>query len=277
MRHANGERRVRVVYTALFGGYEELQDQPMATADDDTDYVCFTDRTDLTSDAWTIITIALPVPDDFVRSARWIKILGHPALTEYSESLWIDNRVILSTSPKRIFERWLGTGCAIAMPLHDHRPSVRDEFRAILASGFDDPGLVREQLARYEKIAPQVLEQPPMWTAIIARRREPRVDAAMESWFLEVARSSRRDQLSVNFATASLPDSLLNRVSLPNVSSDVHTWLSNVQLPKLSSIRYWDRSGYRYSLRMHLWDRVFGNRYTRYARWRVSNWRSQRW
>jgi hypothetical protein len=63
-----------VVYTAIFGGTDDLKDPPFV--DEDVDYVCFTDDAALTS---SIFTVKL-VPGfyrDTARSGRAFKILPH--------------------------------------------------------------------------------------------------------------------------------------------------------------------------------------------------------
>lgn len=256
----------RVVYTALFGGYEQLQEQPTA-GQDDTDYICITDATELASSTWTVVTVEAPFADDPVRSARSIKITGHPLLAGYDQWLWVDNRVVLNVAPSILLGEWLGADHRLAMPLHDHRDTVADEFAVILRSGFDSPARVREQEWTYRQHAPAALDEAPLWTALIARRNTPEVAERMRLWLCDVLRFSRRDQLSVNRVLAGFGG--VNRVVLPNVESAVHRWISTDELPKSSTIRFWDRSGYRYSLARHAWDRGVANRPARYLRWRL--------
>ena len=50
-----------VVYTAIFGGYNELIEQPQF---ENVDYVCFTDR-NLSSSTWKVVVVPEPpVGDD---------------------------------------------------------------------------------------------------------------------------------------------------------------------------------------------------------------------
>ena len=45
-----------VVYTAIFGGYNELIEQPQF---ENVDYVCFTDR-NLSSSSWKVVVVPEP-------------------------------------------------------------------------------------------------------------------------------------------------------------------------------------------------------------------------
>lgn len=186
----------RAVYTAVMGGYETvLSSPPTSTAD----CICFTDDPGLTSDRWRIELVEPVLPGDPIRSARHLKIAGHPILDAYDETLWVDNRVELLVDPVEILEDWL-SDANISMPSHSYRDTVTDEFVAVLEGGFDDPSRLQEQLLHYLAHDVEALQEKPYWTAIIARRSTPEVAQAMSGWRDQVMRYSRRDQLSVNVA-----------------------------------------------------------------------------
>ena len=253
-----------VVYTALFGSYEALVEQPMA-ADSAVKFVCFTDDETLESDSWEVRLLRPTVPWDSTRMARKSKILGYREFEEAEATLWIDNRVILREPPEVVVNSLLAEA-DIAMPLHDHRSSVADEFTAVLRAGFDEPHRVREQLHFISAVMPVVLHEVPLWTAIVARRRTPEVDRAMDTWWDLVMRHSRRDQLSANYAVRDA-DVRINKFSLPNVESHMHTWLRIEALPKRKDVLF--SRGWKYTLAMHLRDALSVNRYSIAIRTRV--------
>lgn len=247
----NGARRV--VYTALFGSYEALVEQPIASAVPSIDFVCFSD-VPRDSASWRVVVVELPVRSDAFRSARSIKILGHEALREYDEWLWIDNRVVLRASPENVFDSWL-TGFDLAIPLHDHRSSVADEYQAVLRAGFDSPYRVREELAVLRRDLPSVLAERPLWTGLMARRPSESVDNWAATWMDMVLLYSRRDQLSVNYAIAT-SRLTVNTVLVDNRSSSFHTWLTVEQLPKDGTTRFSASSGFRYRVWDDMVDRI---------------------
>jgi hypothetical protein len=254
----------QVVYTALFGSYESLVEQPLS-AQSSCDFLCFTDDPTLTSQTWKIVHTEPSIPLDPVRSARHIKIVGHDALEGYQESLWIDNRIVLKKSPESLLRKWLHSN-DIALISHSGRASVRAEFAAVLHWHLDDPARVREQLSVMEAIAPTVLDEVPYWSAIIARRNSARVNSAMRIWMDFVLRYSRRDQLSFNYTIQkqSLPVEVLE---LDNRQSEWHEWLTAKQLPKDKRQRY--GSFFKYGLGAHLIDAATTNRLVRNIRWRL--------
>jgi hypothetical protein len=246
----------RVVYTALFGSYEALVEQPIARAVPSIDFICFSD-VPRESASWRVVVVDLPVHGDTVRSARSIKILGHEALRQYDEWLWIDNRVVLRASPDDILDSWI-TGFDLAIPLHDHRSSVAAEYQAVLRAGFDSPYRVREELAVLSRDLPSVLIERPLWTGLIARRPSASVDNWAATWMAMVLLYSRRDQLSVNYAIAT-SQLIANIVMVDNRCSQFHTWLTVEELPKDVTTRFSASSGFRYGVWDYLVDRIISS------------------
>jgi len=212
----------RTVYTALIGGYETLTEQPMASTSD-IEFVCFTDDASLTSETWRIELVEPAFPLDPVRSARMLKTRGGRRLG-VEESLWIDNTVLLKRDPSEILEEWLAAA-DLAIPRHSYRASVIAEFEEVLRLGYDEASRVYEQLRHYVELAPETLEDPALWTAIIARRHSPEVEEFMERWFLDIVRFSRRDQLSVRKVLHDVGLHVDVR-QIDNRESPMHTWPS---------------------------------------------------
>jgi hypothetical protein len=192
------------VYTALIGGYERLNEQPVARQSD-LDFICFTDDEGLTSDTWRVVHVAPAWSTDAVRSARGLKILGHPTLDRYERTVWMDNSCILLRDPAFLLEAV--DDRPLAMIDHWQHEDLLEEFRAVQHLGYDDPGRLNEQLNAYALDDPGVLRQKPYATGVIVRRRSPLLDETMRLWMDHVLRYSRRDQLSINY--------VLDRTGLP--------------------------------------------------------------
>lgn len=187
----------RVVYTALIGQYERLNDQPISGGSP-IDFVCLTDDPELVSDTWTIRLVDPRFPRDSIRSARYLKVMGPELLEDYDESLWIDNTIVLRTPPESILDEWLAD-VDLALPLHSFRDTVAAEFDAVEENGYDDPRCIFEQLVAYAAMHPAVLDEKPYATGFMARRHTNEVRAAMRLWYEHILRYSRRDQLSLNY------------------------------------------------------------------------------
>lgn len=210
----------RAVYTALIGGYERLQEQPAARGSS-IPFICLTDDPDLTSETWDVRLVEPALVRDPVRSARFAKILGDPVVAEYDETLWIDNKILLTADPGTVLDDLLGDA-DLAVIQHSYRSSLTAEFDEVARVGLDEPARIYEQLIHYAETKPHVLDQTPYWSAVLARRRTPQVDSAMRAWMNHVLRYSRRDQLSLPYVLDGL--GRVRVLELDNYGSQWHSW-----------------------------------------------------
>lgn len=183
----------------MIGAYERLNDQPVA-ARSSMPFICLTDDPNLRSDAWDVRLIEPTFPMDPIRSQRDLKLRPHLHLPEFEASLYIDNTVILKEPPEVLFDRhW--TSARFALPSHSYRDSVLDEFLEVARLGLDEPSRIFEQLNHYELECPEVLALRPYWCGILFRgHRDEAVQQMLETWYLQVVRYARRDQLSAHYA-----------------------------------------------------------------------------
>jgi FkbM family methyltransferase len=216
------ERSVRrVVYTALLGSYEPLREQP-AALDTNVDFICFTDDPSLTSSTWRLELVEPEFPHDLVRSARSLKIRGHALLEQYDESIWIDNRVELKQDPNLVLDSFLADS-DMAVMYHGFRTTLTEEFAAVVDGGYDDVSRVYEQLISYSTRQDAIVDQRPLWTGFMARRKTDSVRRAMNAWMDQVLRYSRRDQLSLTVALADTKVKV-RKVADNNRESEWHRW-----------------------------------------------------
>jgi len=210
------------VYTTLIGGYERLNEQPVAKASS-LPFICLTDDGHLESETWQIQLVRPIFGMDPVRSQRELKIRPHAHLPGYGRSLYIDNSVVLTHPPELLFEnQFPKTG--LRLPEHSYRKTVLDEFVEVSRLGFDDQNRIFEQLNHYMCDNPSVLEEAPYWTAILLRDHgHAGLRDMLDIWASHVLRYSRRDQLSFNFACRHAgfkPDAW----QIDNYESWFHTW-----------------------------------------------------
>lgn len=211
----------RALYTVLMGKYEQLNPLP-DIARQGIDAYCFSDDRDLRSDTWTVVHVEPEFALDSVRSQRLIKILGHPLLDSYDETLFIDGTVRLTVNPNEILDSWL-SDADLALPEHSFRATLEQEFAEVVADKLDSRERVTEQLGHYRKLFATTLNRRPLWTAIMARRRTATVEEFSRVWAEHILRYSRRDQLSVIVA-AEISGVALARIPLDNHVSELHQW-----------------------------------------------------
>jgi hypothetical protein len=210
------------VYSALLGGYENLNDQP-AARQSKIPFICFTDDPELRSDSWQIRLVTPLFGMDPARSQRDFKLRPHLHLPEFDASMYIDNAVVLSDTPERIFKKY-DPMKGFWLARHSFRESVLDEFLTVARQGLDDQGRVFEQLNHYTIQHPELLEEPQYWGGILLRNHlDAKVIAMLDVWYANVLRYSRRDQLSINlaFAQAGLVPDIID---IDNRTSWFHTW-----------------------------------------------------
>ncbi|EXU76318.1 hypothetical protein BG55_06060 [Erwinia mallotivora] len=211
------------LYTVIIGGYEELNELPSEIAASSLAKICLTDDPTLTSKTWEIRVVKPAFPMDTVRSQRILKILPHRFLPEFERSLYIDNTIYLKRNPVEI----INTFCEnsdISVPLHSFREHVYEEFLEVARGGLDDSARIFEQMNHYQLTHSEVLKLKPYWSAILVRNHmKKHVIDLMESWYRQVLRYSRRDQLSLNYAEAETGVNI-NPIEIDNFSSTYHQW-----------------------------------------------------
>jgi len=211
----------RCVFTVLTGGYEALNEQPVA-ADSALQFICFTDRP-VASATWQIRDMVKPFAADDFRNQRSYKLRPHAVLPEFDASLYIDNSVILKRPPESLFETTDLTR-GLALPAHSFRATLRDEFAEVIAQRLDDPARLTTQLADYEAAYPDILDRPPVWCGLMLRdHRHPLAIGAADIWAAHVYRYSRRDQLS-SLVACHLAGLVPEILKLDNHESPFHSW-----------------------------------------------------
>lgn len=190
----------RCVYTTLLTGHEELNEQPAAGLSA-IPFICLTNDRNVKSNSWEIRQAPIIFGMEPIRSQTDLKIRPHLHLPDFDQSLYIDNTVVLSEVPDRLFEHYYNT-LGFCLPHHVYHGTVLDEFLEIAhGGGFDDQYRVFEQLGHYAFDGAEALQEKPYWTGILLRdHRNSAVRNMLETWAAQVFRYSGCDQLSINFA-----------------------------------------------------------------------------
>lgn len=188
----------RVVYTAIIGGYDGLLAPPVTTGG--WSYVCFSDR-ELSCPPWEVVRVETRRAEDFVRSARRLKVLAHRTVPDAAYSLWVDGNVEVSCDLDRLVEDYLD-GSDLAAHPHPQRNCLFDEATAILEAGKDAPRRVLPHALRYAR-ARFPREAGLIATGVLLRRHTASMARFERRWWREIEAGSHRDQLSVMVALRS--------------------------------------------------------------------------
>jgi hypothetical protein len=196
----------QVIYTAIFGGYDNITEPSFIP--DGWDIVCFTD-TDIKSDVWDVRKV-LPLYEDPTRNARKYKILPHRFLSEYDYSIWIDGNILVRNNVNELVDEYL-SDCNIAMMNHeknvlDPRNCVYEEANTILHFGQvngnykDNPDLIGNQMGKYKLDSYPTNNGLAVTMEVLRKHNESDVVMTMEKWWEELKYNSKRDQLSFNYS-----------------------------------------------------------------------------
>lgn len=204
----NPKHEKGVVYTALFGDYEDLLDPKIIN--ENLDYICFTDNPNLKSNVWNIKLIPEYVGDfnkfnnkisfeelDFTRKARTIKTLPHVFLKDYDFSIWIDAGFLIVGDIINFINRY--TKKDFLGVSHSIRHCLYDEAYEVLRLKMDDEELIKKQIKKYENNN-YPRNNGLIESGILFRRHgNHEIIKVMEDWFYEIINYSKRDQISFNY------------------------------------------------------------------------------
>lgn len=183
-----------VVYTALFGDYDDLI-EPKENYKG-CDFVCFTDQESLKSDTWEIRLVKeQDLPPNMMNRQR--KILPHLFLSEYDYSLYVDANIGITGDPCDLKEKYLNF-YDMAIPDHFLRNDVFEEANVVLRSG-------------RIRLLPTIMQMRKYYTEgyhsqngltennIIFRRHTLEVKNIMLKWWEELNSFEKRDQLCLGY------------------------------------------------------------------------------
>ena len=195
----------KVIYTTIFGGYDDLTEPHYVP--DDWDFVCFTD-TDLKSKNWKIVKTT-PFYNDNTRNAKQYKVLPHRHLSDYEYSIFIDGNMTIRNNPDELIANYLSNSNVAFFDhnknLLDPRDCIYKEAETIFEFGRrngnykDNPELIKSQMEKY--ISEGYPKNNGLITGMIIIRKHNEKDCVkvMEDWWTEIKYHSRRDQLSFNY------------------------------------------------------------------------------
>jgi alkaline ceramidase TOD1/glycosyltransferase MUCI70-like protein len=186
-----------VVYTAITDGYDTLKEQPIA-ATREADFVAFLDRP-RPSRTWRVAPTHCAFADPS-RNAKHHKILPHRYFPTARYSLWLDGSVTIlsATSIEQLIARYLAD-CDLAVFQHPTRTCLYQEASACLTGQLDESDVIWEQICRYTQTG-HPADSGLAECSVLLRRHTAAMAAFDEIWWAEIARGSRRDQISFPYA-----------------------------------------------------------------------------
>ena len=192
---ANSKKYRLVVYTALFGDYDDLIDPPEKF--EGCDFVCFTDQKHLKSDIWEIRLVEeCDLPPNMMN--RRFKILPHLFLPEYEQSLYVDANICILKNPKELSDKFLKKTKFVA-PKHFARDCAYDEAKECIVLMKDRKEIIKKQMQRYKNEGFPSHFGLSENNILLRAHIDNSVIDLMQSWWKELQSGAKRDQLSLPF------------------------------------------------------------------------------
>lgn len=189
----------KLLYTAMTAGYDSLNEIPQPVSN--WDFICYTDNPSLSSDTWQIRLLNNELNLDPVRLSRQVKINNHLVDGGYDISVYIDANFRIRGDLDTFVEHVLPPGERFVMLLHPFHSSLREEVELCVRVGKDEESLLRSQYRHY--VEEQGFDDPFPHVAggmILRRPGHDDIRRLMQTWFDQLLRWSRRDQMAFNYA-----------------------------------------------------------------------------
>ena len=184
-----------VVYTALFGDYDDLIDPPEKF--EGCDFVCFTDQKHLKSDVWEIRLVEECDLSPNMMNRRY-KILPHLYFPEYERSLYVDANISILKNPKDLSDKYLSQFSFVA-PKHFARDCLYDEAKECIVLMKDKTNNIKKQMKRYKEAGLPSQFGLSENNILLRQHSKKSITALMEGWWRELQKETKRDQLSLPF------------------------------------------------------------------------------
>lgn len=177
----------KIVYTAIFGDYEELKEPLYFTPG--WEYICITDQP-LTSKVWKIVPTEIGLND--ILSSRLAKIPFN-LVVDADLSIWVDGSFTINCN----LDDWIVDHFPINKDMlcikHPIRDCIYDESEVCIRHGKGGE-MIKKQMEDYSTIVPK--RSGLIQSGILVRRHTAEVKKFCDEWFQEVMNYSTRDQIS---------------------------------------------------------------------------------
>lgn len=204
----------KVIYTAIFGKYDDLKEPFVVT--EGWRYVCFTDQ-DFKSDVWEIVKAPV-MSCGPSKTARYYKIMFHRHIqTEFS--MWVDGTFIINTDLDQWWRQFKAPFTAVQHPFDT---CIYKEASSCLNSGKGEQPLLEKQINHYKSIGVPS-KNGLIASGILMRQTTELVSNICELWWREVEKWSSRDQIAFGYVSYKYPF-VVNRIewNYTNRSEFIH-------------------------------------------------------
>lgn len=193
--NANLNPRI-AVYTAIAGGYDSVKAPEVLLPG--IDYFLFTDMP--AADMGFLKIRPLPYYHiDTPRMARYVKTHPHQLLTGYDIAIWVDANILITGDITPMIEGFVKSKKAVGAVPHPLRKSLGEEAEACIFYNKDDERQIKEQMAHYKSLNYETNELIES-NIMLFDLRGLKLSSFFATWWTEIDKYTRRDQLSLNYS-----------------------------------------------------------------------------
>jgi hypothetical protein len=182
-----------LLYTSIFGPYDELNEVPAQTIAYDAR--CYTDQ-DFKSVTWQVARRELEVDQDTMLTSRYYKI--NPVITDYEFCVYLDGSFQIASPDFLEFMLDNLTGNQIAFFKHPWRDCIYDEAEVCMTKPKYNHKDIRAQMEEY--VNDRMPRHYGLWACgCFAFRNNQSVSSFRNLWWQELSTASTMDQISLPY------------------------------------------------------------------------------
>lgn len=181
------------VFTAIVDGYDDLKEPEIIS--EHADYFVFTNSKVSKNSVWKPMPLEY-VSHDPTRTARFVKTHPHLYFADYDWAIWVDANLLLVEKPEALLPD-PGSKSKVLTWHHPLRNCVYQEGDECIKRGKDDADIISQHMERL-RARDYPVEAGMFETSVMVSRMGDRdVEGMFKQWWADIARWSRRDQLSL--------------------------------------------------------------------------------
>lgn len=185
-------------FTCSTGGYDE----PHAWEGfvEGADHLFYSDQNDTEQEAqWQIHPLSL-LHENPIKAARRHKAQPHHLFDDVDLAVWIDGNISVTGDITGMLAKVIEQDANFGVIPHPYRASVSEELDLLRQREIDDPDVMQAQVNRY--IAEGFPDSGGLTETnfLVMDLRKPVTRHALDLWWSEINKHSRRDQLSFDYA-----------------------------------------------------------------------------
>lgn len=185
-----------VIYTAIVNSYDSIK--LPEKLDKRIDYVLFTDKPAFDVGVYKIRPISY-FNEDVIKTARYIKTHPHLLLNEYDIAIWIDSNITIIGDIYPLINKFINSKNPVGAVRHPIRNNIYEEIEECILRNKDHNSTLQKQVSNYKKLDfyhSDLIESNFMMFKVKNRQ----VHKFLNTWWEEIDKFSRRDQLSLNYS-----------------------------------------------------------------------------